>query len=254
MTVYFVGAGPGDPELITLKGARIIREAPVILYTGSLVPESLLREAKSGAKITNSASMTLEQIIDYMAEADGQGKDVARVHTGDPSIFGSTAEQQRQLTLKGIPFEIVPGVSSFTAAAASVRQELTLPEVSQTVIITRAEGRTPVPEAEALESLAKHQATMCLFLSITLLTKVVRTLKPAYGEDCPVAVIHKASCPDEVIIKGVLSDIQAKVRKAKITSQSIIIVGRVIGKHDFADSRLYAENFSHGYRKADAPT
>lgn len=251
MTVYFIGAGPGDPELITVKGYKLIQSLPVIIYTGSLVPEDILKSARQDAEILNSASMTLPQIIEKIKAAHEQGLDVARVHTGDPSIYGSTAEQMRHLKQDGIPYEVIPGVSSFTAAAAALKQELTLPEVSQTVIVTRAEGRTPMPELEDLISLAKHQSTMCLFLSITLMTKIVRMLKPILGEDCPVAIVHKASCPEQIILKGTLSDIQAKVREAKITTQSIIIIGRVIDKEDFADSRLYAADFSHGYRKAE---
>jgi len=175
---------------------------------------------------------------------------VARVHTGDPLIFGSTAEQMRRFEALGIAYEIVPGVSSFSAAAAAVGRELTLPELSQTIILTRAEGRTAMPEGEKLADLARHRATLVFFLSITLLGRVARELAPIYGEDCPAFVIHRASWPDQVIVRGTLADIFAKVREAKITSQSIILVGRVLTATDFADSRLYDPTFSHGYRKA----
>ncbi len=249
MKVYIIGAGPGDPKLITIKGAEIIAESPVVLYTGSLVPKEVLSMAKSDAKVMDSSGMTLDEIIDVIKEAHAKDQNVARVHTGDPSIYGSTAEQMRRLDRLGITYEVVPGVSSFAAAAAALNQELTLPELSQTVILTRAEGRTPMPELEQLPDLGKHQATMCLFLSVLLLTKVTRQLIPVYGEDCPVSVVYKASCPDQKIVTGTLGCINGKVRREGITSQAIIIIGRVLGATDFAESRLYAADFSHGYRK-----
>jgi precorrin-4/cobalt-precorrin-4 C11-methyltransferase len=175
---------------------------------------------------------------------------VARVHTGDPSLFGSTAEQMRRLAELGIPCEIVPGVSSFSAAAAALGRELTLPELSQTVILTRAGGRTPVPPGEELSELARHGATLALFLSITLLDEVVEALIPSYGADCPVAVVHKASCPDQKIVTGTLADIHGKVKAARIRTQSMILVGRVLTAEDFACSRLYDPTFSHRFRKA----
>ncbi len=250
MKVYIIGAGPGDPDLVTMKGHKIIAAADVIIYTGSLVPRELMQNAKDDAVIYDSASMTLDEIIAIIADAYRQNKLVARVHTGDPSIFGSTAEQIRRLDKLGIPTEIIPGVSSFNAAAAAIKQELTLPETSQTIIISRAAGRTPVPESEDLEKLAKIQGTLVLFLSITLIRKLSRKLSPHYGPDCPVAVIYKASCPDQKIIRGTLQTITKLVTEAKITSQSIIIVGKVLDCHDFPDSRLYASDFSHKFRKA----
>jgi precorrin-4/cobalt-precorrin-4 C11-methyltransferase len=174
---------------------------------------------------------------------------VARVHTGDPLIFGSTAEQMRRMSTLGIPYEIIPGVSSFTAAAAAIGRELTLPELSQTVILTRMEGRTPMPDKEKLDDLARHEATLALFLSINLLADVTSALIPSYGADCPVAVVHKATCPDQQIVMGTLADIRAKVRAAGIRSQSMILVGRVLTADDFADSRLYDPEFSHRFRK-----
>jgi precorrin-4/cobalt-precorrin-4 C11-methyltransferase len=250
MRVYIIGAGPGDPKLLTLRAAELIASCPVVLYTGSLVPREVLAHARPDATVLDSSGMTLDQIIDVIVAARDRGEDVARVHTGDPMLFGSTAEQMRKLEALGIACEIVPGVSSFTAAAAALGRELTLPEVSQTVILTRAEGRTPMPENEKLEELARHRATLCFFLSINLLGRIARTLAPIYGEDCPVAVVHRATWPDQRIVTGTLLDIHDKVRLAKITSQSIIFVGRVLTSDDFADSRLYAADFSHGFRKA----
>jgi precorrin-4/cobalt-precorrin-4 C11-methyltransferase len=248
--VYIIGAGPGDPKLLTLRGAELIGRCPVVLYTGSLVPTEVIAHARADAKVLDSSGMTLDQIVGVITDARDADEDVARVHTGDPLIFGSTAEQMRRFESLGIAYEIVPGVSSFSAAAAAVGRELTLPELSQTIILTRAEGRTPMPEGEKLADLARHKATLVFFLSITLLAKVARELAPFYGEDCPAFVIHRASWPDQVIVRGTLADIFAKVREAKITSQSIIIVGHVLTATDFADSRLYDPTFSHGYRKA----
>jgi precorrin-4/cobalt-precorrin-4 C11-methyltransferase len=248
--VYIIGAGPGDPKLLTLRGAELIGRCPVVLYTGSLVPTEVIAHARADAKVLDSSGMTLDQIVDVITCARDADEDVARVHTGDPLIFGSTAEQMRRFESLGIAYEIVPGVSSFSAAAAAVGRELTLPELSQTIILTRAEGRTPMPDGEKLADLARHKATLVFFLSITLLAKVARELAPFYGEDCPAFVIHRASWPDQVIVRGTLADIFAKVREAKITSQSIIIVGHVLTATDFADSRLYDPTFSHGYRKA----
>ncbi|MFW7381404.1 MAG: precorrin-4 C(11)-methyltransferase [Oligoflexus sp.] len=251
MKVYIIGAGPGDPDLITVKGRKIISRAKAIIYTGSLVPREVLMDAPADAKIWDSKGMTLDEIMNIIQDEIAKGHEVARVHTGDPSIFGSTAEQVRRFQEAQIPYEIIPGVSSVMAAAAAVGKELTLPEVSQTVIITRAEGRTPVPSSEDLQRLAESKATLALFLSITLLRKVVRQIKPIYGDDCPVVVVYKASCPDQKIIWGQLGDIVGKVQQAKITSQSMILIGRVLDCEDFADSRLYSPSFSHKFRQAE---
>jgi precorrin-4/cobalt-precorrin-4 C11-methyltransferase len=248
--VYVIGAGPGDPGLLTLRGAELIGRCPVVLYTGSLVPKEVVARARPDARVLDSAGMTLDEIVAVMVEARDADQDVARVHTGDPSLFGSTAEQMRRLEALGIPCEIVPGVSSFSAAAAALGKELTLPELSQTVILTRAGGRTPMPPGEELSDLARHGATLALFLSITLLDEVVAALIPAYGADCPVAVVHKASCPDQQIVTGTLADIHGKVKAARIRTQSMILVGRVLTATDFANSRLYDPSFSHRYRKA----
>jgi len=254
MRVYIIGAGPGDPKLITVRGAELVARCPVVLYTGSLVPRGVVASARPEAKVLDSSSMTLDEILAVVIEAKHADQDVARVHTGDPVLFGSTAEQMRRMDELGIDYEVVPGVSSFTAAAAALGRELTLPELSQTVILTRAEGRTPMPPKEKLDELARHGATMCLFLSITLLRDVTAALAPAYGEDCPVAVVHKASCPDEIVVRGTLADIREKVRAAGIKSQSMILVGRVLTATDFADSKLYDPSFSHKFRRATKPT
>jgi precorrin-4/cobalt-precorrin-4 C11-methyltransferase len=250
MRVYIIGAGPGDPGLITVRGAELVSRCPVVLFTGSLVPREIVARARPDATVMDSSNLTLEEIVTVLERARDADQDVARVHTGDPTLFGSTAEQMRKMDELGIEYEIVPGVSSFTAAAAALGRELTLPELSQTVILTRAEGRTPMPEREKLEELASHGATLCLFLSITLLRDVTRALIPSYGADCPVAVVHKASCPDQRIVRGTLEDIREKVRDAGIKSQSMILIGRVLTATDFADSKLYDPSFSHGFRRA----
>jgi len=250
MRVFIIGAGPGDPGLLTIRGAELIAACPVVLYTGSLVPREILARARADAKVLDSSGMTLDEIVGVIVEARDAGHDVARVHTGDPLIFGSTAEQMRRLDQLGIAWEIIPGVSSFTAAAAVLGRELTLPELSQTVILTRAEGRTPMPDGEKLADLARHGATLALFLSITLLEEVTQALIPAYGADCPVAVVHKATCPDQKVVSGTLADIRRKTKEAGIKTQSMILVGRVLTEKHFANSRLYAPDFSHRYRKA----
>ena len=250
MRVYIIGAGPGDPKLLTIRALELIQTCPVILFTGSLVPREVLSQARPDARVMDSAGMTLDEIIDIIREARDADQDVARVHTGDPAIYGSTAEQMRRMQELGIEYEIIPGVSSFTAAAAAIGRELTLPELSQTVILSRAEGRTPMPDGEKLADLAVHQATMALFLSITLMPKVCRELIPSYGEDCPVAVVHKASCPDQKVIMGTLGDIHEKAKAAGIRSQSMVLIGRVLTAEDFANSRLYDPDFSHRFRKS----
>lgn len=250
MKVFIIGAGPGDPKLLTVRAAELISTCPVVLYTGSLVPREAIAAARPDARVIDSSGMTLDEIVGEIVRARNADQDVARVHTGDPLVFGSTAEQIRRFDQLGILYEIVPGVSSFTAAAAVLGRELTLPELSQTVILTRAEGRTPMPEREKLSALGHHRATLAIFLSITLLREVAESLIPEYGADCPVAVVHKATCPDQKIVLGTLSDILLRVREAGIKSQSMILVGHVLTANDFADSRLYAPDFSHGYRRS----
>jgi precorrin-4/cobalt-precorrin-4 C11-methyltransferase len=248
--VYIIGAGPGDPGLLTVRGAELIGRCPVVLYTGSLVPREVIARARPEARVLDSSGMTLDEIVAVMQAACDAGEDVARVHTGDPSLFGSTAEQMRRLAALGIPYEIVPGVSAFSAAAAALGKELTLPELSQTVILTRAAGRTPMPAGETLEELGRHRATLALFLSITLLDEVVAALIPHYGADCPAVVVHRASWPDQKIVRGTLADIREQVKAARIRTQSMILIGRVLEATDFANSRLYDPSFSHRFRKA----
>lgn len=245
--IYFIGAGPGDPELMTIKSAKIMGQCQVVIYAGSLVNPEVLRYARAEAKIYDSSSMTLEEIIEVMKDADAKGWDVARIHTGDPAIYGAIREQMRLLDHYGIAYQVIPGVSSFTAAAAALKKELTLPEIAQTVILTRAEGRTPVPPGEKLSELAKHGATMAIFLSVHDIYNVVDQLKSGYPEDTPVAVVYKASWPDEIIIEGTLSDIAHKVVDAGIKKTAMILVGRFLGDA-FQNSRLYDKTFSHGYR------
>jgi len=250
MQVFFIGAGPGDPELITVKGQRLLSEADVIIYAGSLVNPALLAFAKQGAAIYNSASMTLDEVINVMKQAVADNKTVARVHTGDPSIYGAIQEQMDELNKLDIAYEVVPGVSSFLATAAALKREYTLPDVSQTVIITRLEGRTPVPEKEKLASLASHNATMCIFLSVHMLDNVVAELiGGGYPDDTPIAVVQKASWPDQKILKGTLATIAQTVKEAGVDRTAMIVVSKCLDS-EYALSRLYAPDFSHMYRDA----
>jgi precorrin-4/cobalt-precorrin-4 C11-methyltransferase len=250
MQVFIVGAGPGDPELITVKGQRLLCEADVIIYAGSLVNPALLTLTKSGAEIHNSASMTLPEVIDTISAAVQAGKTVVRLHTGDPSIYGAIQEQMDALQKREIDFEVVPGVSSFLATAAALKQEYTLPEISQTVIITRNEGRTPVPEREKLRSLAAHQSTMCIFLSVHMLAEVVAELVAGgYDKTTPIAVVQKASWPEQKIVRATLETIAECIKDEHIARTAMIVVGRCLDA-DYALSRLYAPEFSHMYRTA----
>lgn len=246
--VVFIGGGPGDPELLTLKAYKIIKKADTIIYAGSLVNKEVLNEAKPNAQIYNSASMDLNEIIDLMEKETGKGHLVARVHTGDPSIYGAIGEQMERLREKNISYEIVPGVSSLFAVSAALESELTLPEVSQTVIITRPEGRTPKPDKEALKYLAQHQATMCIFLGVHMIEQVVAELETHYPTETPVAVVKKASWEDQEIVKGTLADIVGKVKNAGLTKTAIIVVGRVLDPGEITPSKLYDKGFSHEYR------
>lgn len=246
--VYFIGAGPGDPELITVKGQRLIKEADVIIYAGSLVPIEVINCHKENAEIYNSASMTLEEVIDIILKGVKGNKKVVRVHTGDPSIFGAHREQMDILDEYDIEYEVVPGVSSFLAAAAAIKKEFTLPEVSQTVICTRLEGKTPVPESESLELLASHKCSMAIFLSVQMIDEVVKKLSTHYPVDTPIAVIQRASWSDQKIVLGTLEDIAEKVKNSKINKTAQILVGNFMGKN-YAKSKLYDKSFSHEYRK-----
>lgn len=246
--VYFVGAGPGDPDLITIKGKRIIEGADIIIYAGSLVNKEVLSGHKESADIYNSASLNLDEVLVIMKKAFDENLVVARVHTGDPSIYGAIKEQMDALEEMGISFEVIPGVSSFCGAAAAIKKEFTLPSVSQTVILTRIEGRTPVPEKESLDSLAKHQASMAIFLSVGMIDKVVKQLGESYPMTTPIAVIQKATWEDELIVIGTLETIADKVKEANITKTAQILVGDFIDC-DYEKSKLYDKTFTHEYRK-----
>lgn len=248
MTVYFIGAGPGDPELITVKGQRLINQSPTILYAGSLVPPAVLGGALSTANIVNTAELHLDQIIEIIISSHEQGQDVARVHSGDPSVYGAIGEQIRRLDALQIPYDVIPGVTATSASAAKLKRELTLSGVSQTVIMTRYAGKTPMPEHENLKSLAQHRATLAIHLGITRIHKIVEDLIPFYGADCPVAVLYRVSWPDEMIIRATLSTIVKQVRENKITRTALILVGHVIDPESFRDSYLYDEDQAHIYR------
>lgn len=248
--ISFVGAGPGDADLITVKGRKLLQEADVVIYTGSLVSKDHLKCCKGSCEIYNSASMTLEEIVDKMEKAARKELKVVRLHTGDPTIYGAIREQMDLLDEKGIDYEIIPGVSSFTAACSAIKREFTLPNVSQTIILTRIEGKTKVPEEESLELLAKHKASMALFLSVRYMDRLVEKLKKGYGrEDVPVAVVYKVTWEDEKIIIGTLKDIKEKVERAGITKTALILVGDFI-KGEYERSKLYDPSFSHEYREA----
>ena len=246
--VYFIGAGPGDPELITIKGQRIVKEADVIIYAGSLVPKQVIDCHKEGAEIYNSASMSLEEVIAVMVKAIREGKKVARLHTGDPAIYGAHREQMDILDEYGVEYEVIPGVSSFLASAAAIKKEFTLPNVSQTVICTRIEGRTPVPERESLESLASHQASMAIFLSVHMIDRVVESLLKHYPKTTPVAIVQRATWEDQKIVLGTLETIEEKVREANINKTAQILVGNFLGK-EYEKSKLYDKYFSHEFRQ-----
>jgi precorrin-4/cobalt-precorrin-4 C11-methyltransferase len=253
MTIHFIGAGPGAPDLITVRGLRMIQAADLVLYAGSLVPEAVVAEAKPGAQVVDSAPMDLDAIIEMMAAAVADGGIVARVHSGDPSIYGAIAEQMRRLDALGLEFDVTPGVPAFAAAAAALKMELTLPEIAQTVIITRTSVRaTAMPEGEDLVTLGKSGATLAIHLSINNLAKVTRELTPLYGADCPVVVVYRATWPDELIIQGTLGDIRAAVKAAKITRTALILVGPALGEHAFRDSKLYDAAHHHVLRPKSA--
>lgn len=254
MSVFFVGAGPGDPELITVKALRIIRQSPVILYAGSLVPEEILADAREDALVIDTASLNLEEIIELIQQAHAKGQNVARVHSGDPSIYGATGEQMRRLDQLKIPYETVPGVTATSASAAWINKELTLSGITQTVIMTRYAGKTPMPERENLKSLAQHGATLAIHLGVTRIHKIVEDLIPFYGEDCPVAVCYRTSWPDADKITATLGTIVEKVREKKFTRTSLILVGHVLDPENFDDSFLYSEDQAHVYRPKVKPS
>lgn len=248
--VSFVGAGPGDVDLITIKGRKLLEEADVVIYAGSLVSKEHLEFCKEGVELHNSASMTLEEVIQVIERAEKDSLKVVRLHTGDPTIYGAIREQMDLLDSKGISYEVVPGVSSFTAACASIKKEFTLPDVSQTIILTRIEGRTPVPVEEDLESLAKHKASMAIFLSVQDIDRVVERLVKGYGrDDVPVAIVYKATWKDEKVIFGTLRDIEEKVKKEGVTKMAQILVGNFI-EGEYERSKLYDPSFTHKFRSA----
>ncbi len=247
MTIYFIGAGPGADDLITIRGLRLIQQCPLCLFAGSLVPESLVRQSP---RAIDTAPMVLGDIIDMMVAAHQQGQDVARVHSGDPSIYGAIGEQMRALDRHGIDYQIVPGVPSFAASAALLQRELTLAGMAQTIVITRLSSRaSPMPVGEDLENFAKTGATLAVHLSINNLANVIKKTMPHYGEDCPCAVVYRASWPDQLIIKGTLADIRQKVKDAKITRTAMILIGQVLANQGFDDSALYSPNHTHILRK-----
>ena len=246
MTVHFIGAGPGAPDLITLRGQRLIARCPVCLYAGSLVPPEVVAAAPAGARVIDTAALTLDEIIAEMAEAHAAGLEVARVQSGDISLYGAIAEQMRRLGALDIPYDLTPGVPAFAAAAAALGSELTLPQVTQTVVLSRTAVRaSPMPAKENLATLGASGATLVLHLSINNLAKIVRELMPLYGADCPVAIVWRASWPDERVLRATLATIRAQVKAAGFTRTALIIVGRVLAAEDAAESRLYATDHHH---------
>ena len=248
--VHIVGAGPGDPELITRKGYRLVQGADVVIYAGSLVNPAILEACKEGCEIHNSASMSLDDVLAVTKASVAEGKTVVRLHTGDPAIYGAIQEQMDALKEMGITYDVTPGVSSFLATAAALQQEYTLPNVTQTVIITRMEGRTPMPEKEKLSMLASHGATMCIFLSVQMIDKVAAELiEGGYDKTTPVAIVVKASWPDQRIIRGTLETIADVVAEEGVIRQAMIVVSRVLDT-DYELSKLYDKGFAHMYRDA----
>jgi len=249
MTVHFIGAGPGAPDLITVRGRDLIAACPVCLYAGSLVPKALLGYCPSGASIVDTAPMSLDEIIAEIARATERGQDVARLHSGDLSIWSALGEQLRRLDALNIPYTVTPGVPAFAAAAAALARELTLPEVAQSVVLTRTAGRaSAMPATENLGAFAATRATLAIHLSIHAIDKTVAELVPAYGEDCPVAVVFRASWPDERIIRATLGTIVEEVKKTNIDRTALIIVGEVLAARDFRDSALYDSGYRRRFR------
>ena len=250
MTVYFIGAGPGDPELLTLKGARLISECPVCLYAGSLVPEAVVANAPKDAIVMDTAPMHLDETHAEIVKAHANGQDVARVHSGDPSLYGAIAEQIRRLKADGIDYKIIPGVPAYTAAAAALGQELTVPEVAQSIVLTRMSMKsTGMPAGETLDNFGRTGTTLAIHLGIRALREIERQLIPHYGANCPVAVIYRVGWPEELIIRGTLSDIRSKVRDAKITRTALILLGPALAEdNDFPDSALYDATKPHVLR------
>ena len=250
MTVYFIGAGPGDPELLTLKAQRIIGECPVCLYAGSLVPPEVVSCAPEGARVMDTAPMTLADTHGEIVAAHARGENVARVHSGDPSLYGAIAEQIRRLKADGIDYQVIPGVPAYAAAAAALGQELTIPEVAQSIVLTRMSMQsTSMPEGETLENFAKTGATLAIHLAVRNMREIERVLTPYYGADCPVVVAYRVGWPDEMLIRGTIADIRKKVRAEKITRTALILVGPALNNvRDFKDSALYDPKIPHVLR------
>lgn len=249
MTVHFIGAGPGAADLITVRGRDLIGRCPVCLYAGSLVPSALLAHCPPGAEIVDTAPMTLDEIIAQMQRATGEGKDIARLHSGDLSIWSALGEQLRRLDRLGIPYTTTPGVPAFAAASAALSRELTLPEVAQSVVLTRTPGRaSAMPEAETLEAFAATRATLAVHLSIHALADVVRRLVPHYGTDCPAAIVYRASWPDEQVVRGTLATIVAQSAEMSIERTALILVGEALGRDDFRESALYSVDYRRRFR------
>ena len=249
MTVHFIGAGPGAADLITVRGQTLIRQAPIVLYAGSLVPTEIVAQAPPDARVIDTAPLTLDEIIDEIKRGHAEGQDVARVHSGDPALYGAVAEQMRRLDALGIPYDVTPGVPSYAAAAAALKSELTLPGVAQTIVLTRTATRaSAMPPGEELATLGQSGATLAIHLSINNLARVVRDLTPHYGADCPVVIAYRVSWPDEQILRGTLADIRDQVKTAGITRTALILVGRVLDDTGFEDSRLYAQDHHHVLR------
>ena len=248
MTVHFIGAGPGAPDLITLRGRDLIASSPVCLYAGSLVPAALLAHCPAGARIVNTASLSLDEIIAELATAHAAGHDVARLHSGDLSIWSAVGEQLRCLRALGIPYDVTPGVPAFAAAAAALGAELTLPGVAQSLVLTRTSGRaTAMPAGENLAAFAATGATLAIHLSVHVLAQVIADLTPHYGPDCPVAVVWRASWPDQRVVRATLATLEVAVG-AEMERTALILVGRAIGAEEFGESRLYAGDYDRRYR------
>ncbi|WP_166418187.1 precorrin-4 C(11)-methyltransferase [Cochlodiniinecator piscidefendens] len=250
MTVFFIGAGPGDPELLTKKAERVIGECPVCLYAGSLVPEEVVACAPEGAKVMDTAPMTLDDTHAEILAAHKRGENVARVHSGDPSLYGAIAEQIRRLRADGIDYEVIPGVPAYAAMAAAMKQELTIPEIAQSIVLTRMSMQsTSMPEGETLENFGRTGATLAIHLAVRNMREIERILTPHYGADCPVVVGYRVGWPDQILIRGTLSDIRKKVRAEKITRTALIMVGPALREgQDFKDSALYDPAIPHVLR------
>ncbi len=249
MTVHFIGAGPGDPDLITVRGRKLIEECELCLYAGSLVPEAVIASAPKGAKVVDTAPLTLDDIITEIKKAHAKGHEIARVHSGDPALYGAIAEQIRHLKELGIPYDVTPGVSAYSAAAAALGMELTIPEVCQSIILTRtAMKSSKMPDGEELTTLGKSGATLVIHLSVRNLKKIKEDLSPLYGENCPVIIAYRVGWPDQLFIHGTLDDIAKKVRKEKLTRTALVFVGPALAAEGFRDSALYHADHVHVLR------